>query len=348
MNQAAKDLPLPCHPDAVETFLSEPQPGTLDTLRQHSGDILVIGAGGKMGLHLCLMLQRALDQLGRTDRVWAASRFQTLNSSEAYEAAGITTLAGDFRDEGFRQSLPRCPLVFYLVGAKFGTSDNPELLQEINVDVARELAAAFRNATIVAFSTGCVYSFVTPDSGGATEQSPTEPVGEYALSCLERERQFVQASEQWGTPVVLIRLNYSVEFRYGVLVDVAQKVLDGEAVDLSTGYANVIWQGDALNQIIECMSLADSPAVPVNITGPDIVRIRDLGDRFGELFDKTPVFKGSPEPTAWLSNASWSHQLFGKPAVDLETMTEWVAAWLAHGGSTHGKPTGFEKRDGRF
>lgn len=340
--------PLPCKAENVDDFLSTPQERTLQTLKASKGDILVLGAGGKMGLHLCLMLKKALTQLGRTDQVHAASRFQSLNSTQAYTDAGIKTHAGDFLDDQFRKSLPPCPIVFYLVGAKFGTSQNPEMLQRINVDLAATLASEFRDSTIVAFSTGCVYSFVTPESGGSSEDSPTKPVGDYAISCLGREHQFTAASKKWGTPVVLIRLNYSVEFRYGVLVDIAQKVLAGETVDISTGYLNLIWQPDALNQIIQCLELAQSPARPINITGPGVQKVEDLARRFGELFDTEPKFSGTPEETAWLSNASDSHRRFGEPATSVEQMVQWVAAWLKQGGTTHGKPTGFEKRDGKF
>lgn len=320
----------------------------MEGLRGLDGDILVLGAGGKMGLHLCLMLKRAMDALGQGNQIHAASRFQTLNSGDAYEAHGIHVLAGDFRDEAFLATLPLCPTVFYLVGAKFGTSESPELLRQINVEVAEKVSRHFRSSRIVAFSTGCVYSYVTPGSGGSREDSPKDPVGDYAKSCLERERQFEGVSEAYQTPVALVRLNYSVEFRYGVLVDIGEKVMKGEPLDVSMGFVNLIWQNDALNQIIQCLDVADSPAAPINITGGGILRVRDLANRFGELFGRSPKFTGHEEATTWLSDASLSHRLFGKPRVSVETMIEWVAAWLAGGGRTYGKPTGFEKRDGKF
>lgn len=339
---------LPCEPENLDWFLSEPQEGTLEVLRGLEGEILVLGAGGKMGLHMCLTLKRALDALDQGNTLYAASRFQTLNSTEAYEENGIQTLAGDFRDDAFVAGLPRCPTVFYLVGAKFGTSDNPDLLRQINVEVAESLGEAFRDSRIVAFSTGCVYSYVTPESGGSKEGWETEPVGDYAQSCLERERRFEEVSQKHGTPVALIRLNYSVEFRYGVLVDIGQKVLNEEPVDLTMGYVNLIWQNDAVNQIIQCLPLADSPAVPINITGPEVLSVRELAERFGKIFNKEPGFTGVPEKSMWLSDAGKSHQLFGRPSVNLGQMTEWIALWLQQGGPTHGKPTGFEKRDGKF
>ncbi len=301
-----------------------------------------------MGLHLCLMLKQAVDQLGQNNTIYAASRFQSLNSDQAYLEAGIEVLKGDFRNEVFINQLPRCETVFYLVGAKFGTTDRPELLEEINVKVAGRLGEYYRDSHIVAFSTGCVYSYTNPEYGGSTEASPTDPVGDYAQSCLGREVQFATLSRKYGTPVALIRLNYSTEFRYGVLVDIGTRVLQGEPVDLTMGYLNLIWQPDALNHIIRCLDLAGSPAVPINITGPDILSVRDLAERFGQVFGTTPRFQGEPAESMWLSDASHSHRMFGKPVTDLEAMIQWTAAWLLKVGQTHGKPTGFEKRDGKF
>ncbi|MFL3656571.1 MAG: NAD-dependent epimerase/dehydratase family protein [Opitutales bacterium] len=348
MKSTEENLELPCSIDEVDWFLSTPQAGAIETVRALDGDILVLGAGGKMGLHLCLLLKGILSDLNKRNRLFAASRFSSLNSKSAYEENGIEVLAGDFRDSEFVESLPVCPTVFYLVGAKFGTSDNPELLQQINVEVSAAIAKRFRDSKIVAFSTGCVYSYVTPESGGATEDSETNPIGEYALSCLERERRFKEASNRFGTSVTLIRLNYSVEFRYGVLLDIGQRVLMGEAVDVTMGYVNVIWQNDALNQIVQALDIADSPAVPVNIAGPDTVAVRDLAERFGRCFSVAPQFQGEEAETMWLSDASFSQRLFGYPSAKLDTMIAWVAAWLCKGGQTHGKPTGFEKRDGQF
>lgn len=348
MTVPADKLALPCPPEAIDAFLSQPQPGALETLGRHEGDILVLGAGGKMGLHLCLLLQRALLELGKSGQVWAASRFRSLHSREAYERAGLRVLAGDFRDEAFVDELPDCPLVFYLVGAKFGTTENPELLREINVEVAARLGLRFHKSRIVALSTGCVYSFVTPESGGSKEDSNTLPVGDYAISCLEREKRFAEVSRTYGTSIALVRLNYSVEFRYGVLVDIAQSVARDEPVDVSTGHFNVIWQNDALNQIVQCLDIAAPPCVPINITGQEIATVREVAGRFGQLLGRTPRFAGEEAPTAWLSDASRARERFGPPSVSLDTMIEWIAAWTARKGEIYGKPTGFQKRDGRF
>lgn len=341
-------LELPCSLEEVDDFLSIPQTRTLETLRLLRGDILVLGAGGKMGLHLSKMLKEAMCRLGKSNIVWAASRFKTLNSMQAYEASGIRTLAGDFLDSNFVDQLPDCPVVFYLVGAKFRTSGKPDLLRAINVELPKTIAERFCSSRIVAFSTGCVYSYTTVNSGGSTEESETNPIGDYALSCLGREEAFIDGSKKFGTKAVLIRLNYSVEFRYGIPVDIALKILNDEPVDVSNGHVNLIWQNDAINQIIQCLTLVDSPAVPINITGPEIVSVREIANYFGRLFKKDSVFIGQEQEKAWLSDASRSHVLFGKPVTDLVTMLNWIAAWLLGSRRTFNKPTGFERRDGKF
>jgi len=344
----AEHILLPCPPEGVDTFLSHPQDGALAVLDSIYSDILVLGAGGKMGLHLCRLLREGFHQLGKSNMVYAASRFQTLASQEAYQHNGIQTLVGDFREQAFVDSLPECPVVFYLVGAKFGTADNPQLLQEINVDVSKRVAERFHRSRIAAFSTGCVYSYSTPESGGSTERSPIDPPGAYAQSCLGREEAFIESSKRHHTPVVLLRINYSVEFRYGVPVDIGRKVLNGEPVDVTMGYVNVIWQNDALNHIVQSLRLAESPPVPINITGPEVASVREIACRFGELFGKEPILVGEEAPTAWLSNAAKAHHLFGKPSVSLDCMLQWIAAWLVRQGTTFNKPTGFERRDGKF
>jgi nucleoside-diphosphate-sugar epimerase len=332
----------------VDRFLSEPTPRVLDALVRIPGPILVLGAGGKMGLHLCLMLRRGLDAIGRKDAVIAVSRFTTLRDREEFEREGIVVHAADLANPSALAAIPDAPTVFFLAGAKFGTAANAALLQTANVEVPRLVATRFRSSRIVAFSTGCVYPFVDHRFGGATEETPVGPVGDYAISCLGREREFSAGSLQHHTPVALIRLNYSVEFRYGVLVDIAQKVWAGAPVDVTMGYVNVIWQRDAIAHVIQSATLAASPAVPINITGPETLEVRLLARRFGQIFGRSVNITGNESPTAWLNNAEKSHRLFGPPATSLDQMMHWVAAWITQNGETWGKPTGFEKRDGKF
>ncbi len=345
----ASALELPCAPEAVDDFLSLPSPAVLATLARHSGPVLVLGAGGKMGLHVSAMVQRSFELAGRRDQVLAVSRFSTLRDRAEFESRGITTVACDLADEKALAGLPEAPTVFFLAGVKFGTASDPEILRRMNVEMPRLVAERYRGSRIVAFSTGCVYPFVRPETGGASESTPVDAnAAPYAASCIERERAFAAVSASHGTPVALIRLNYAVEFRYGLLLDIAQKVLEGQPVDVGMGHVNVIWQSDAVAHSIQALDVAASPAVPVNVTGAAVLSVRELAQRFGELLGRRAVLTGTEAETAWLNDARWSHARFGAPRTSLDEMLRWTAAWVRGVGRTWGKPTGFERRDGRF
>lgn len=342
------ELSLPCPPDQLDDFLSAPSPAVIEFARTLTGTVLILGAGGKMGLHLCRMLTRALKAGGTVANVIAVSRFTSLRDRSSFEAAGISTIACDLADPDQVAALPNADTIYFLAGVKFGTATSPDVLQQMNVFVPHLVARRFRSSRIVAFSTGCVYPFASVDSTGAGEDTPPAPVGDYAESCLCREKEFSAVSRQFGTRVVLVRLNYSIEFRYGVLVDIAMKVRDGLPVDVTMGHVNVIWQRDAVDQIIRALDCAASPAQPLNITGSAVLRVRDLAADFGGLFGREPIIVGQEAPTAWLNDATRSHRLLGAPTASLAEMEKWIAAWLLADGGTWGKPTGFEKRDGRF
>ena len=339
---------LPCPPGEIDDFISRPTPRVLEVVRRASGPFMILGAGGKIGLHLSIMLRSALDQLGRKDRVLAVSRFSTLRDRAAFEQHQIETLPCDLGDTASLNKLPDAPTVFFLAGVKFGTATDPGRLHAINVEMPHRVAEKFSRSRIVAFSSGCVYPFVTVASGGAREDTPSSPVGEYAASCVAREQAFTAIAAAHGTPVALIRLNYSIEFRYGLLVDIAQMVLAGRTVDVTTGYVNVIWQTDAVAHTIQSLEIAGAPAVPINVTGSEILSVRDLAHRFGAALGRTVQISGTEAETAWLNNAAHSHRLFGRPSTTVDQMIAWVSAWLLQNGETWGKPTGFEKRDGRF
>lgn len=301
-----------------------------------------------MGFHLCLMLQRSLRQLGRRDPVIAVSRFRSVRAADEFRAIGCEVESADLSDPGQLSSLPAAENVFFLAGVKFGTAQDPELLETMNVKMPRLVADRFRESDIVALSTGCVYSFVPPESRGSRESDETDPPGAYARSCLGREQAFAEVAEKYGTRSVLIRLNYSIDLRYGVLVDLAQKVIDDEPIDLSTGYVNVIWQGDALQHVIRSLVLTAAPPAILNVTGPEVLRVRDLALAMGARLGKEPVFQGEEAETAWLNNASESHRRFGRPEIGIDTMIDWVTDWVSSGGELLGKPTHFQIRDGNY
>jgi len=317
-------------------------------VRRLDGDIVILGAGGKMGPTLALMAAKAQRAAGKGRKVTAVSRFSDTALRQLLEEAGITTVSCDLLDRDAVRALPDCGNVIFLAGQKFGTSDSPEGTWAMNTLAPSHVAERYAEARIVAFSTGCVYSFAAVFSGGSREGASTAPEGDYANSCLGRERIFEYAARRWGTRVCLFRLNYAIDFRYGVLLDLAQKVEAGQEIDVSTGHVNVVWQGDANARALQCLELAESPARAINITGPETISIRETARRFGELLGKEPVFTGTEAPTAWLNNAGESFKLFGYPTVALDEMIEWTAAWVRSGGRTLDRPTHFETRDGKF
>ncbi len=332
----------------LEDLLSTPASGVAETLAHLEGDILILGVGGKMGPTLARMAQRASAAAGVTRQVIGVSRFSEAGLREALERRGVETIAADLLDRAALERLPDAPNVVFMAGRKFGSTGQEWLTWAMNVYLPGMVAERFRNSRIVVFSTGNVYPLVPVASGGARETDPPGPVGEYAQSCLGRERMFEYGSQQHGTPVLIARLNYAVETRYGILLDVAQKVRAGIPIPLAMGYVNVIWQGDANGWILRCFDHCQSPPAVLNITGTETLSIRRLAEAFGERLGQAPVFEGEENATALLSNASRAAGLFGPPQVAVEQAAEWVAHWLEQGGPTHNKPTHYEARDGKF
>jgi nucleoside-diphosphate-sugar epimerase len=341
-------LTLPCPPEQIDSFIARPTFGVMETLRRLPGDILIVGAGGKMGPTLALMAAAALREIGSSSKVKAVSRFSNPKSREALESHGIETIPCDLLDRAAVGKLPDASNILFLAGQKFGTTEGPELTWAMNTLVPAHVAERYVGSRIVAFSTGCVYSFAPVTGNGSREEDPTQPIGDYANSCLGRERIFTYYARKNGTRVALFRLNYAIDFRYGVLVDVAEKVLTGQPVDVTMGHVNVIWQGDACARAIQSLDLAASPAMPINVTGSEKISIRSLALEFGRRFGIEPKITGTEADRVWLNDASKSFKHWGHPTVSLEQMIDWAAAWVGSGGATLGKPTHFEVRDGNF
>jgi nucleoside-diphosphate-sugar epimerase len=338
----------PADEKELEEWLSRPTPGVLETLSRLDGDILVLGVAGKMGPTLARMLRRGLDALGKSARVFGAARFSDPAAAETLRSFGVETVRCDLLERGDVQRLPDAPGVIYMAGQKFGTSAEPERTWAMNTVAPALAAERFAASRLVVFSTGCVYANVPASSGGSRETDPREPLGEYANACVGRERVFEYFAKMHATPLLLFRLNYAIDLRYGVLTDVAQKVAHRQPIDLTTGYVNVIWQGDANARAIQCLEHAACPPRALNVTGMETVSVRALAARFGELLGTPPVFTGEEAETALLSDARESCRLFGPPTVTLEQMTRQVAQWVQRGGRTLDKPTHFETRDGRY
>ncbi len=334
--------------EALEELLSRPDPALVEVMGKLDGDLIILGVAGKMGPTLARLARRALEEAGNPVRVIGVSRFSSPGLRASLEAAGIQTVSCDLLDRQAVAQLPDAPYVIFMAGRKFGSTDNEPLTWAMNTYVPAIIAERYRASHIVAFSTGNVYDLVPLSSGGATEATPPHPIGDYAQSCLGRERILTYFSQQYGTPMTIMRLNYAVELRYGVLLDVAQQVYAGNVIDLSMGNANVIWQGDANRYALHCLDLVASPPTILNVTGPEIVSIRAVVRRFGELFGVEPRLEGEEAPTAFLSNASRAYHLFGYPRIPLDTVVRWVAHWVSIGGPTLDKPTHYQEREGKF
>ena len=332
----------------LEEMLSRPSAADVALMRRLEGDIAVLGAGGKMGPSLARRARRAVDQAGGARRVVAVARFTAASLLRDLEASGIDTLACDLLDPQQVASLPDFPNVLFLAGMKFGATARPDLTWALNTVVPAHVARRFSSSRIVVFSTGNVYPWVEAASGGCSETDAPAPVGEYAQSCLGRERIFEHYSAQLGTPCLLLRLFYAVDLRYGVLVDVARRVFAGEAIDLGVAHFNAIWQGDANSYALRGLELCASPPRPLNVTGPDLISVREIAACFGRRFSREPRFLGADGTRALLGRAALCASLLGPPQVGLEQLLEWTARWVESGGKSLGKPTRYESADGRF
>lgn len=334
--------------ERLDELLSTPSSSLIADMRNIQGDIMVLGAGGKMGPSLCLLAKKALLEANATGQVIAVSRFTDPKATELFTHNDIQTIPCDLQDWHALRALPKAPHVIYMAGRKFGTDGSEWRTWGMNAMLPAFVADAFRDSRIVVFSSGNVYPLTPIHTGGCTEETPPQPIGEYAMSCLARERAFEYAANAYGTPIFIYRLNFAVDLRYGVLYDIASRVLRGEPVSVSTPVFNCIWQGSANEIALRALLHTASPARVMNVTGPEIVSVRATAMRFGELFGKKPVFSGVEQSDAYLANAARANALFGYPKITLEQMIQWQAEWMLAGGRTLDKPTHFEERGGVY
>ena len=334
--------------EQLEEMLSEPTPAAVDAMRNMAGDLIVLGVAGKMGPTLARMAVRASDAAGVSRRIIGVSRFSNAEEQARLQSQGIETIRADLLDQAALDRLPDAPNVLYMAGMKFGATGQEALTWAMNTYLPGMVCNRYPRSRIVAFSTGNVYGLTPVSGGGSVETDLPNPVGEYAMSCLGRERMFEHFSRALKIPMALIRLNYATEMRYGVIVDLARKVWAGETIDVSMGHVNVIWQGDANAMTLAAFDHLTSPPLLLNVAGPEVVKVRDVCATYGQLMKKPVRFVGTEAPDALLNNGSRGYQLAGRPRVSLDQQLNWVAQWVMSGGSTLGKPTHFESRDGKF
>src|SRR3954469_3426096 len=328
----------------LEDVMSTPSQALVDALRRVPGDIMVLGVGGKMGPTLARMAKRA----DPTRNVIGVARFSEPGLSDRLEVHGIHCIPADLLSREALARLPEAPNIVFMAGRKFGSTGSEWLTWAMNAHVPAMVAERFPRSRIVVFSTACVYPFVPTHGDGAPESTPpTAPSGEYANSCVARERMFEHFSHQHGTPGRLLRLSYAIDMRYGVLHDVAQKLLRKEPVDLTMGHANVIWQGEANDWTLRTLAHCTDPTTPLNLSGPK-VSIRELACEMSLRLGVAPIFTGYEAETAWLVDCSEAFRLYGEPQVSLSRMIDWTADWVQRGGASLNKPTHYEARDGQY
>jgi hypothetical protein len=330
--------------EQLDDVMSRPSDGLIRDLRETKGDIVVVGVGGKMGPTLARMAKRAAPER----RVFGVARFTDPSLPERLAAWGVEPVKADLLDRQAVAALPDAPNVIFMAGRKFGSSGGEDLTWAMNTIVPALVAERYAGSRIVAFSTICVYPFVPVGHGGAGEDNVLGPPGEYAMSCVGRERVFQHFSRISDTPGAIVRLSYAIDMRYGVLHDLGGKVMRDEPVDLSMGHVNIIWQGDACSQALRLLNHCAVPSRPFNISGPEAASVRALSLAFGRRFGKTPQFVNHEAETAWLADTSLAAGLFGYPAVSIDRMIDWTADWLQRGMPSLGKATQFEVRSGSY
>ncbi|QDS93786.1 NAD dependent epimerase/dehydratase family protein [Roseimaritima multifibrata] len=334
--------------EELEERLSCPSAALVNEMAQIEGDILFLGAGGKLGPSITRMAKRATDEAGVSRRIIAVSRFSNQAAREQLNACGVETVAADLMSSEQLSALPDAANVIFMAGHKFGIANNPSSTWAMNSYLPGRVMERYSDSRIAAFSTGCVYGLSPLTQGGAIESDPLLPTDEYSMSCIGRERMVEHFSKVNQTPATILRLNYAVEMRYGVLVDIASAVFTDQPIDLTMGYCNVIWQGDANAMALRSLALADTPAFAINLVGPELLSVRRIADSFAQIFGKEVRFTGTESPECLLTNGNLCQQVFGYPQVPVQAVIEWTAEWIRSGGQTLNKPTGFQVRDGKY
>lgn len=332
----------------LDELLTRPSARLVQFMRDLEGDIMVLGVAGKMGVTLAILAARAIEAAGVSKKVTGVARFSDAAAERQLNESGVETIRCDLLDRDAVAALPDARNVLYMAGRKFGTDGQESLTWAMNVVVPANTVERYKDTRIVAFSTGCVYPLVSASGPACTEQTPVDPIGEYAQSCLGRERVFEHGAMAYGTPVCLYRLCYAIDLRYGVLYDIGEAIMRGEKIDLGSPVFQCIWQGDANEQALRCLGEAGSPAVPLNVTGVDTLSTRQVATLLGELLGEPVEFQDNEGDRCYNVDATKANSIFGAPAVSSDQLIRWQAHWLKTGGRSLGKPTHFQTTDGKY
>ena len=334
--------------EKLNLLLTTPSQALIEDMSQIKGDIMILGAGGKMGPTLAILAKRAADAAGSEKRIIAVSRFSDKKVADLLHEHQVETVSMDLSGKDTLNALPDAANIIYMAGRKFGTQGNESETWFMNASLPTLVSRRFRDASMVVFSTGNIFPMVSASSGGCTDETPPAPIGEYAMSSLARERIFEFAAREFGSKVLIYRLNYAVDLHYGVLYDLAAKILHDEPVSLRTPCFNCVWQGYANEIAIRSLRLADSPAGHLNVTGPEIVSVRQAAIMLGQHLGHAPIFESEESDQSLLSNAGRCFATFGYPSVSVNTLIQWQAEWLLAGGHTLNKPTHFDEQQGNY
>lgn len=334
--------------EKLNELLTKPSSKLIEDMKKIQGDIMVLGAGGKMGPTLCLLAKNAIKEAGINKKVIAVSRFSDPIATKLLEDNEVEIISADLQDLTQLNNLPDVENIIYMAGKKFGTDGNEWMTWGMNSVLPAYVGEKFKKSNIVVFSSGNIYPIVSLSTGGCTEEVNPEPIGEYAMSCMARERTFEYMSNVHGTKVFMYRLNFAVDLRYGVIYDIAEKIMKGIPISITTPVFNCIWQGDANEIAIRGLLHATSPACKMNVTGPEMISVKNTAEKLGKLLNKEPIFIGEEKTDAYISNAAKAMEIFGYPTVALDTLIKWQAEWILSGGRALGKATHFEERKGSY
>ena len=334
--------------EKLEDLETTPSAALIEDMKKIEGDIMVLGAGGKMGVTLCILAKRAIDAAGLDKRVIAVSRFSSEAARNELTSKGVDIISCDLQDQAQLNALPEIPNIIFMAGLKFGTDGGEWKTWGMNATLPAFVVEKFKKSRFVVFSSGNIYPLCPLADGGSLETDKTGPIGEYTMSVLARERAFEYGANKYGTKVCIFRLNYAIELRYGILCDIATAIMDHRPISIATPAVTFIWQGSANEDAIRCLLAADSPMEIMNVTGPEIISVKQAAETMGKMLGIEPIFKGEPQKDAYIVNSQKAMSRFGYPSVSAGTLMQWQVEWLRDTGITLGKPTHFEERHGSY